>query len=396
MLALLFLVLLLANAYKLDWVNIEKSLHGHINEEIDQIVKKQQQKLFKELNIPIGEHVKTEHVKTEHVKTETEEIEEPDFRSFKLRKARVDFCKISECDSSQLGKKRSLTQKHLDTSPTTQQRTLILVQNSSVTNVSTITTLWDNNHTRAIKYGRGMYTNVSAKFLDKQGVAFYARTFCNCFNYTGGTWVDNLSLLGVPVGLGGYVSKCGGTLSYLNVSNIGNATGVLIQYLIGVDDTDPNHPIYGYVVVYDSANLVRGIGAGWRVVAVGILAIVLPSANGLLTPSGVVFTGNVFGFADYNLVRLAAKNWGNPVNREIIRVATPFTSKQIGNTQWSGLVTPPISENLSPLRVYDECCQVGIGAITTTYANATFSTGRPLRKYNIFTVIFPPSKAIIN
>lgn len=396
MLVLLFCVLLVAKGQELDWTSIEKSLHEHVNKEINQILRQQQQKLLEELNIPKVEY-------KEHWKIETEDVGESDFRGFKLdNSVNVEVgdrntCEISECDSSQVGRKRSLTQKHLDPSPTTQQRTLVLVQNKSLINGSSaVVGLWDNNHTRGIKYGRGMYTNVSGKFLDKQGVDFYASTFGNCFNYTGGTWVDNLSLLGVPVGFGGYVATCGGTLSYLNISNFANATGVLVQYIIGIDDTDPNHPIFNYVVVYDSANPIRGIKAGWRVLAVGVLSIVLPSANGLVTPSGVVFANNIFGFADYNLVRLAAQNWGNPLNREIIRVATPFTSKQIGNNQWSGLFVPAISENLSPLRVYDECCQVGIGAITATYANATFSTTPPLRQYNIFTVIFPPSKAIIN
>ena len=259
---------------------------------------------------------------------------------------------------------------------TTQDRLVVMLQNTSLTNVSVLGQLLDPFHQRALQYGRGMYNTQNLAQLDKEAIRFYAETFGECYNFTGQPLVQILP------GVFGYLSFCAqcGVLP----------CGAFLPYIIGLNATDPNHPIYNYRLVFDSDNLSRGVKKTWVNLAVGDL--VLSLFNGTVsTPVGNVFLGNVLGFADYNAVNLAASDWSRPPNREIFRIATPFTSLQIFPLQFpnSG-PTFGFMYNISPLRIIDECCNVGFGQITSTAAGKDSWTTPPLRKYNTLTAYFAP------
>lgn len=262
------------------------------------------------------------------------------------------------CEDEALLRKRSFNNRDVAT------RLIVAIQNNTVSSIPSIILLQDTNHTKGIVYGKGSITSASAQAFDEKAKDYFARTFATtgfgpCFNFTGQPWIQ---FPGFPAGFGGWVTSC----------------GLAIQYLIGVDLTNSSNPVYDYIVKRDSEHPNRD--DKWIMYITGVLA---QSSVNVSTPAGLVWQGNVLGYANYMLANPRASSWTSHNTREFLRVATPFTSKQISLNQWTG-TSPTVTENLSPLRLIDRCCDPGIGVISTTFGNVTYETGRPLNKYNTF------------
>src|SRR5437868_455173 len=174
MLFLLAIFVALVSGFTLDMEAFEKNVHGFVHDKHHDLVRDAQLQLIKDL--PVNHQT-------------TEDVEEDGFfDSINDNKRRggddddLDSCEISQCENMVLSFKRnSKPRKNDDDTPTTQARTLVLIQNRSVlVNVSGVTQLYDANHTKAIQYGRGMYNNATAQALDEQGFKAFADNFGSC------------------------------------------------------------------------------------------------------------------------------------------------------------------------------------------------------------------------
>ena len=233
-------------------------------------------------------------------------------------------------------------------------RKIWLLSNRTASSVPVLLQLADPEHAKAIQFSRGIYTAANVPQLDQESFQFYAQTFGPELDFT------NVAYNPTLFGVGGWP---------LPKAN-------MFSYIIGVNTTDTANPIYDYVVMDDWDHPLRKSLGGWRNLAVGNLVAVNAT---IITPVGTLFAGDVLGFADYNLVRLAATNWNLGINREKIRIATPYVSKSYTNQ----FAPAPVgtSNNQSPLRVIDESGKVGAGVIDTMFMGPDYQATTPLRQY---------------
>jgi len=219
---------------------------------------------------------------------------------------------------------------------TTQGRIVVLISNLTVGNESALTRILDVNHSRAIQYGRGMYTVQNTQAFDQESFLFFLNTFGPELDFRNATF--NPLIGGFPI-----------------------AKAILFQYNQGVNISGPQ-PVYNFIVSFDSDHLNRGITGGWRFFPMGNLVFMTGAVNSTV---GALLPGDVVAFADYNLVRLAANNWCLDKNRDKLRLVDPFSTKTVINQ----FGTP---ETFSKLRVLDEDGDPAYGNYDTTYAGVDF------------------------
>lgn len=116
----------------------------------------------------------------------------------------------------------------------------------------------------------------------------------------------------------------------------------------------PYFAVNSTIVSFDSDNLFRGLGQNWYATQYG--EVLLAQVSGTFPGGDHVgekfVTGDVLARFEYNLLRAGANNPNLPVNREVLTVQSPWTSKNILNSQ--GYV-----DSLSKLEAIDEHGNVG-------------------------------------
>lgn len=248
---------------------------------------------------------------------------------------------------------------------TSEKRLAVFIANVTLTNANIVAEIGDTMHKRLINGSRGLYTTENMAAFDAEAMKYTANVLGSCFNFTGQPYVPGL------FGIGGYMSPCG--------------VAAFLPYVIGLNDTDPNNLKYTYQVSFDSANLGQGVTENWVVLAGGNLIYVLANVT---TPQGNFYPGNGFGFADYAQVNLEREDWSRPINRVINRIVPPSASYQIGLTPFTPTF-PSFQLSLTPLRVFDGCCNVGTGSISAIALGPNLDNIGPLRKITTVTMFWP-------
>ena len=78
-----------------------------------------------------------------------------------------------------------------------------------------------------------MYTDENLAAFDIESKEVYFNVMGPCFDFRTAAYNP------VIFGIGGYVSSCG---------------MIMLPYVIGLNDTDPNNPTFDYLVAFDNKN----------------------------------------------------------------------------------------------------------------------------------------------